>query len=363
MVVLTQMMRESVGLDEGASAADFLALGEDASAVLDGLLSSDESRAAALQSLERINDYRIEIFEQGGSVQEKFLELIVADSNLPVLIGFVGSDRLIEPVTGLENLIFWSLLDSDSPLQGTWIEDEGPCYAGWRPFLSGKVLVAFPASIVAESFRRLICALFSIPHVELAGVRAVNGLMGSVSGITLSGDVNRYSPTQARLIFEAVSETNPKWRCLSFYRILENAYLSNIQSILNDSFHFDAKTALTIAQKSVSSEVQQLITLAESLSMQAQFLAFNVAIEDLLTAGNKYIKALDKSASDDRDLYGHREIWRKAVLRFYKLRCSIAHGGTSSVIYEQFSDANSAAITLLPSMERIAYRSLGLELR
>jgi hypothetical protein len=343
--------------------ADFLALGEDASAVLDGLLTSDESRAAALQSLERINDYRVEIFEQGDSLQEKFLELTVADSNLPVLIGFVGSDRLIEPVTGLENLIFWSLLDSDSPLQGTWVEDEGPRYTDWRPFLSGKVLVAFPTSILAESLRRLICALFSIPHVELAGARAVNSLIRSVAGITLRGDANRYSSTQARLIFEAVSENNPKWRCLSFYRILENAYLLNIQSILNESFYFDAKAALTIAQKSVSSEVQQLITLAESLSMQAQFLDFNVAIEDLLTAGNKYIKAVDKSASDDKDLYGHREIWRKAVLRFYKLRCSIAHGGTSSVIYEQFSDANSAAIDLLPSMERIAYKSLGLDLR
>ncbi|MCY1356891.1 hypothetical protein D9M69_433570 [compost metagenome] len=363
MTLLSEALRTHADLPEGATAQDLIAkLDEDDLTVLDGLLESQDSRLSAQQSLADLQSYTIEIIEQTETPKLGFIKIIVESCALPVLIGFIDRSELASPVTGLENLLFWIAVDSRGPTHNEWTDKDGAPVIDWRSAVAGKAVIAIPTNLDPVPIRRLLAALFSLHHADLPVSSVQTTLKDSAAGVTLRNDAASYSETQSRLIFEAISETNPKWRCLSFYRILENAYLNNIKRILIANFDFDAKTALTTAQKNVSSEVQQLITLATTLTMQAEFLKFNNDFELLIQADNNFIKAIDNNAREDRDLYGHIEIWRKAVLRFYKLRCSIAHGGTSSVIYEQFADANIAALSLLPSIEDLAFKSLNIEI-
>lgn len=363
MTLLSPEMCLNSGLVEGSFAVDLIAkLSDGLTDVLDGLLATDDSRAAALQSLPNLPSYTLMTFAQVGSMEQKFVKFFLEGCALPVLVGKIGTDDIVNPVTEFENLLFWACIDTRSPLHENWRNQDGGCFLDWRVSTKAIAIVAFPTSHDTAPLRRLIAALFSLEHSELSVARVGRTSLDSAISVTSRVEPDKFTATQARLVFEALSETNPKWRCLSFYRILENAYLANIKRILNDSFDFDAKTSLAQAIKSVSSEVQQLLALTETLGLQAEFLNFNTAVEVLLTGRNKFIEALDKGAQEDRELYGHRELWRKAVLRFYKFRCSIAHGGTSSVIYEQFVDASAAALTLLPSVEEIAFGSLKLEI-
>lgn len=362
MTILSPEMCAAVGLTAGSTAHDLVArIEQNGPDVLDGLLTNEVSRAAAIASLNDLPNYSLEVIHQVGTIRQQFIKLAVDGIELPVMVGFIGLGDVVNPVTELENLLFWAAVDPRGELHRDWRDEEGTRVINWRASMRGKALLAVPSGLEIASVRRLVAALFSLQHAELPVSSVGATALCNATNVSLQGDTKGFSPTHARLIFEAISETSPKWRCLSFYRILENAYLNNIKNILNSKFDFGAKRALEEAVKSVSSEVQQLIVLTTSLGLQDEFLAFNVEVEALLTAQNKFIEALDASASDDRDLYGHRELWRKAVLRFYKLRCSIAHGGTSSVIYEQFSDANTAALALLPSIEEIAFKSLKLK--
>lgn len=363
MILLSPEMCRHAGLAEGSCADNLIAkLGDGFTDVLDGLLTTDDSRAAALQSLPNLPSYTLVSFAQVGSLEQQFVKFFLESCALPVLVGKIGSDEVVNPVTEFENLLFWASIDTRFPLHSDWRNEDADFILNWRVSTKGKAIVAFPTSHDTAPLRRLTAALFSLEHSEISVARVGRTSLDSATAVTSRLQPDKFNATQARLVFEAISETNPKWRCLSFYRILENAYLANIKRILNDSFDFDAKTSLALAVKSVSSEVQQLLALTETLGLQAGFLNFNTAVEGLLAARNKFIEALDKSAREDRELYGHQELWRKAVLRFYKFRCSIAHGGTSSVIYEQFVDANAAALTLLPSIEKIAFGSLNLEI-
>jgi hypothetical protein len=161
-------------------------------------------------------------------------------------------------------------------------------------------------------------------------------------------------------MFEAVSETSPKWRYFSLYRILENAYLDNIKNTLLARFDSQPRIALKDATSQLTSELMQLITLAESADLRAECVDWDVAFESLLLSHNSYAEALDREAQEDRSFYGSPpgERHKKALLRLYKLRCSIAHAGTSSVIYEKHADADAAAIALIPKMECIVHKLL-----
>jgi len=168
----------------------------------------------------------------------------------------------------------------------------------------------------------------------------------------------RFHPDSSPTSFRgSLGNALPKWRCLSLYRILENAYLTNIKKALLLDFDLDAGKAIESAKKKVGSELNQLVYLAEQANLTAEFVAFNDELELLLGQANQFIIKLDKGAEEE-DLYKSKEIFKKAVLRFYKLRCSIAHAGTSSVIYEQFPDANAATLALLPAIESIVLKSL-----
>jgi hypothetical protein len=140
--------------------------------------------------------------------------------------------------------------------------------------------------------------------------------------------------------------------------------LDNIKNEMLRRFDTQPKFALKEAATQLSSELTQLITLAESTDLRSECVKWNDTFEILLTTQNSYAIAIDSEAREDRGIYGSKpeKIYKKALLRLYKLRCSIAHAGTSSVIYEQHTDADAAAITLIPDMEEIIYKLLKIQI-
>tara|TARA_R100000750_G_scaffold61317_1_gene52096 strand:- start:1121 stop:1555 length:435 start_codon:yes stop_codon:yes gene_type:complete len=137
--------------------------------------------------------------------------------------------------------------------------------------------------------------------------------------------------------------------------LLENAYLKNIKDALLSDFDKDATNAVEAAKKKLQSEVNQLLDLMTADNLEDDFESFNDAYEGLVVQNNRYIVAVDRAAKNEA-LY-KESINKKAVLRFYKIRCSIAHAGTSSVIFEQMPDSAEAITALLPSVEAIARQS------
>lgn len=353
-----------LALPESSSFAELNAYIEaNGAAFLDGLLSTETTRNEAFSSLPSASDYTLEIMTQRGDARTGFCEINI-DGTSPVLVGFIGDLPLENPPTALENLLFWAVMSPNLGWSAAWENRDGIDVIDWRLRAKGNALVAFPNALPSHvGARRMLSALFSLQHADLSNDKLPQPVAGGASKIVFDMAPESFSKTQARLLFEAVNEPSPKWRCLSLYRILENAYLTNIKTIFNQEFDREPKLAVKNAEKSVSSELMQLISLAETQGLEAEFLSFNNQMESILSAGNNdFITQLDEAARLDTNIYGSQQLYKKAVLRFYKLRCSIAHGGTSSVIYEQFSDANAAVTQLMPTIETLALKSMGIRI-
>lgn len=326
---------------------------------LDGLLQTEESRAAARQSLANFLDYTLEISQQTAPVA-RFYSVALPGHEHPALIGLVGSEPALALPTTLENLAFWGLVDNNLP----WHSDlfiADAALVPWRQAMAGVALVACPKTIPHQvQLRRVLAALFALTHADLPKTRMNGSVLSTITDLSATID-DATSITKVRLLSDAMTEVNPKWRFLSFYRIVEHAYLNNIKQILLREFERDAKAAVKRAGDSLSSEPNQLVTLTESVNLRAEFAAFSAEVDSLLALGNQFMSQVDEGARGE-SLYGAQDPYKKGIIRFYKLRCSIAHGGTSSVIFEEFSDANDAAIYLMKKVETIALKSLGIRL-
>jgi hypothetical protein len=333
---------------------------------LDGLLASEESRAAALQSFEVAFD--VEIAKCVAPV-EKWRYSTVQLEGRTSHVWLLGNleqvqgplNQVIAVPTDLESLILHFLLVAHAEWQDKLWTDQ--TRVSWRQALSGYALIACPRDPGRDSakLRRLVAAIFQIEHAELPRITVASSLIEIASSITVKSSEVLNTLSKTKLLSEAVAEMQPKWRFLSFYRIVENAYLTNIKKRLIQAFDIDAKIAIKEAEKSLQSEMNQLVALAEENGLIPAFEPFNAQFEVLLARQNRFIHSIERSASDE-SLYKTQGIYKKAIVRFYKLRCSIAHGGTSSTIFEEHQDGNDALMFLMADVEAIAMTSLELEL-
>jgi hypothetical protein len=357
--VLDDLLCNEFGLEHGSGPAHLIELlrlgGRD---YMDGILTSEDSLNAAEDSLRLLGDYSVQIVSQVGTVHNKYSKLHLEGETLPSLIALFGDE---EPEDGyptdMENLILWAVIQPGSILGSAWVDTGKGRFLNWRKQLRGCAIVAEPHSS-ATSFSSSIAAIFGLNYAGMSSVATAAAVAAEASEVHIRAPGRPLEAVQAKLFFEAVTISHPKWRFLSLYRILENAYLSNIKKALISAFDMDATRAVEDAKKKLQSEVNQLISLMTEIGMESEFQSFDAAFEVLLAQGNRYCHALDRNAREEPQ-YG-QGLDKKAVVRFYKMRCSIAHAGTSSVIYEQLSDADSATVALLQSVEAIALRSLGI---
>lgn len=358
--MLSTPFRQYFQLDQNTTAAEFLE-SQDSSYDdrLDGLVSSAEGRAAALQAL--ANQFDVEITRCIVPV-EKWKYSTVHLEGRTCHVWILGSLQEVDFVpTDLESLIFQFLTKtSEEWQQKIW---NNVSVVEWKRALSGHALVACPRDSGYDSvkLRRLVAAIFQIEHTELPRRAVASSLIDIASSITVKSSEVLNTLSKTKLLSEAVAETQPKWRFLSLYRIVENAYLTNIKKRLIQAYDTDAKSAIDEAKKSLQSEINQLVALAEENDLIPELSPFNVQFDSLLAKHNRFLYAIERSAMDE-SLYKAQETYKKAIVRFYKLRCSIAHGGTSSTIFEEHLDGNDALMSLMADVEAIAMKSLELEL-
>jgi hypothetical protein len=333
---------------------------------LDGLLASEESRTAALQSFAIAFDVEIarcvapvERWRYSTVQLEEWTSHVWLLGNLEHVQGNLG--QVIAVPTDLESLILQFLLVAPAEWQGKLWNDQDR--VNWRQALSGHALIACPRDPGHNSakLRRLVAAIFQMEHAELPRIAVASSLIELASSITVKSSEVLNTLSKTKLLSEAVAEMQPKWRFLSFYRIVENAYLTNIKKRLLLAYDVDAKNAIKEAEKSLQSEMNQLVALAEENGLIRVFEPFNAQFEVLLAAQNRFIHSIERGASDE-PLYKMQGIYKKAIVRFYKLRCSIAHGGSSATIFEEHQDGNDALMSLMVDVEAIAMKSLELEL-
>lgn len=356
MAVVPPAICASLGLPVGTPLTDLVVYRAQSHDFLDGLLSSEQARADAIAALQVRDAYELHVFRQAGPAQERYHRIEIDGSQEPVLVGLLSDEPGQNLPTAFENLVFWAALSPTPLLNSGWQNGaEGPV-SNWRRGWAAHAIMALPIGLGPEAMH-VLCGLFDLDHPSFWQTSRAPSLAGQATTVKITKSPSTITQIQIRLLREAAATGHPKWRCLSLYRILENAYLTNIKNTLLSEFDVDAGRALDTAKKKVSSELMQLVTLAEDADLTNEFQLFNAKIDVLKNARNHFITKLDMGAASD-GLYGAPELFKKGVLRFYKLRCSIAHAGTSSVIYEQFADADQAVTQLLPEIEAIALKSL-----
>lgn len=356
MATVPPFVCQILGLAQGSSLEDLIAHRATSHDYLDGLLSTDDARATALTGLVNRDAYELHLFRQAGTPQERYCSVEIQGLTAPIRVGLLAEVPGQYFPTDLENLVFWALLSPAHAWHAQWRQENAGPISDWRRIASSHAIVAAPVGTEPEALR-VLGGFFDLEHPDFVQAVRAPSLAKQATTVKVNRPASAITPIQIRLLREAATVAYPKWRCLSLYRILENAYLTNIKQALLAEFDVDAGRALDSAKKKVSSEVMQLISLAEDADLKSEFQHLNAEFDALIAANNQFILKLDKGAEGD-PLYGSQEIFRKGVLRFYKLRCSIAHAGTSSVIYEQFPDADDAANALLPAIEAIALKSL-----
>lgn len=322
---------------------------------LEGLLIADDARAAAIQYFSNLSSYSVRVVKQLAPVQEKYCVMQIDGEALPSYVALLGSCQASLP-TDMECLILLAIVQDKLQTSGVWNAGPHGGSFNWRGKMSGLAIVAEPQPL-NDSVGQTIAAIFGLEDAGLGISAAPLSLTNSATNFQISSSTGRFSPVQGRLVFEATAATHPKWRFLSLYRILENSYLRIVKESLVRDFDADAGKAVEEAKKKLASEMNQLISLMKDQGLGHLFLKFNIKFEEQINIGNRYIVAVDRNAKTE-GLYNSQDISVKAVVRFYKTRCSIAHAGTSSVIYEQHPDANSGMIALLPAVEEIIHGSL-----
>lgn len=352
---------DEAALPRGTAAAEFVESLRTAPVdCLDGLLGSEEGKTAAIASLTQIAHYKVRVVRQLAGAQEKFCKVHIDGEAMPVQVALLGNCEAASFPTDMENLILWGILQPASLIGAFWIDSAEGRKVDWRQRAKGMAVVAQPLP-ARDEVARTVAALLGLEDGGLGSSPGLGSVAAAATELHIGAPIRSLSLVQARLLFEAVSTGHPKWRFLSFYQLLENAYLTNIKSVLLQEFDKDAARAVEDAKKKLQSEVNQLVDLMTESRLDAEFEAFNVEFEDLIAAGNQYVIALDRGASTE-PLY-RQETPKKAVLRFYKMRCSIAHAGTSSVIFEQMPDSVAATTALLPAVEAVVLKSLAVSIR
>ena len=265
---------------------------------LDGLIASDDAKSAAVASLAQIGRYSIRVVRQLGNWQEKYCSVHIDGEASAVRVALLGNCQTSAFPTDMENLIFWAIVQPGSVIGSTWFDTAEGNTLAWRKSAQGLAVVAEPLP-TKDYVGRTVAALFGLEDGGMGSAPLLSSVSANATDLVIAGPTRALNPIQARLFFEAVATNHPKWRFLSFYRILENAYLTNIKKILLDEFDKDAGRAVEEAKKKLQSEVNQLVDLITENHIDNEFLAFNAEFDRQIAAGNQYITALDRGAQSE----------------------------------------------------------------
>lgn len=161
-----------------------------------------------------------------------------------------------------------------------------------------------------------------------------------------------------RLFVESATETAPRWRFLSLYRILEHGYLENVFNELSHRFFTEPNDALEAATNSLKSELSQFIKLADKHGLKTYFEEISRINDSLVASGNQFAILVEREAKKKGSF---PESYKRGVAVCYQIRCSIVHAGTHSVVFDKSPGAEAALTAQLTEIEKAAAKFLGIQ--
>lgn len=152
--------------------------------------------------------------------------------------------------------------------------------------------------------------------------------------------------------------TSPlKFRFLELYRVMEALFLADVKNKLLAAFDAEPAASLTEATEALKSELRQITALAEPHHDLFEE-CWNKL--DALKNTNQFAAALFRRVTEKK-IAGQGK-WKVGAALVYQTRCAVVHAGEKDMIFENFTDGETAIKAIIPSIERAALRMLGITL-
>lgn len=145
-----------------------------------------------------------------------------------------------------------------------------------------------------------------------------------------------------------------KFRILELYRVMESLFLEEIRQSLIRNFANNPGAAVAVAQKSLQSEIEQFVYLAENCKEPFEYIWLSLC--DIKNE-NKFSASLFRKINNSE--YKSPE-WKMGAALLYYIRCSIVHAGNKDIIYDSYADGQFALTAIVPFVEAAALGLSGI---
>jgi hypothetical protein len=185
-----------------------------------------------------------------------------------------------------------------------------------------------------------------------------NDLIKEYSGLTIESDLSVYGSC-IKILSQSFATSPIKYRYIELYRILETIYLKDAFEKFSQDFFSDPDTSVKDISEKIRSERMQLYSLCENIQDAVEL--FDLECEKLKSSNNRYIWGISKSIGR-KFSNGLSPSWKRGCSNIYAIRCSIVHAGERDVVFDVFDDGHEAIEALIPPLETIALRLLGIRM-
>lgn len=150
--------------------------------------------------------------------------------------------------------------------------------------------------------------------------------------------------------------TSPeKFRFLEFYRIIEARFLEDVKKKFLDDFSKGPGDALKNAERTLKSELNQIINLSELAKDEFEWCWVKI---DQLRNSNQFAASLFRKL--ERKLTERGGKSKEGAALIYQIRCAIVHGSNKDIIFDGFPDGNKVIEAVMPYVERAALSLIGI---
>lgn len=216
----------------------------------------------------------------------------------------------------------------------------------------GNIEIALGPEDAWKTFRPVV----GIAHQPMVGTSL---LFGGASGVIVhEGAEKQLSPLALQCLSNSFSTSPLKFRFLELYRVMEARFLADVRSKLFSAFDAEPGAALSDAIDSLKSEINQIVGLA-----QGQPDAFEACWSTLhaMKTTNRFVAAIFRRIDKKGNAAGTSK-WQVGAALVYQIRCAIVHAGEKDIIFENFSDGDTALDAVIALVERATLLLVGIEL-
>jgi hypothetical protein len=158
-----------------------------------------------------------------------------------------------------------------------------------------------------------------------------------------------------KLMNRAFRQTEPRWKFLTLYQVLEHGFLLSILNALNSQFLQHPAQAINDAAEALKNDLTKFVELIKAHSLNSTFDELESNLKSIELT-NRFAAALERQwQKESSRVQGDQ----KGAFICYKIRCSIVHAG-DSLTYEAYTDADAAVILALSCLEKAVIKYAGI---